>query len=149
MPDDPRKPVEKVGIVGDIRIETAYFFPSSDLTQEQVAHQQKNTKNGGEPSNLCDQTPEAVQEPQKILEPSPGINLNPNISTHATTLSSCQEHLAQVKVSLHRIYRSTSGTTSQVSKSDLRNLINLLSNADELINQVWQEMCEEEDGYEP
>ncbi len=127
MPDDQRKPVEKIGMVGDIHIETAYFFPASDLSQEQAAHQQENTQNGEDPSNLCEQSPELSQEPQKILEPSPGINLNPNISTHANALSSCQEHLAQVKVSLHRMYRSNSGTTSQVTKSDLRNLINLLS----------------------
>ncbi|NJL56425.1 hypothetical protein HC928_15535 [bacterium] len=101
----------------------------------------------GEKLLIClGKSPEPSQEPQKILEPSPGVNLNPNISTHATALSSCQEHLAQLKVSLHRIYRSTSGTTSQVSKSDLRNLIQLISNADELVTQVWQEISEEEDG---
>ena len=146
MPDDPKKPIEKVGMVGDIRIETAYFFSSSDSSQEQVTQQQENIQNRERSSNPHEQSPELLQEPQKILEPSPVINLNPNISTHATALSSCQENLAQLKASLHRIYRSTSGATSQVRKSDLRNLIQLLSNADELITQVWQEISEEEDG---
>jgi len=169
MPDDPRKRIEKVGMMGDIRIETAYFFPSSDLSQDpsanreeniqngenppnlheqnpELANQEENIQNGENPPNLHEQNPELLQEPQKILEPSPGINLNSNVSTHATALSSCQEQLSQLKVSLHRIYRNTSGTTSQVSKSDIRNLIQLLSSADELLGQVWQEISEEEEG---
>ena len=146
MPDDPRKRIEKVGMMGDIRIETAYFFPSSDLSQDPSANREENIQNGENPPNLHEQNPELLQEPQKILEPSPGINLNSNVSTHATALSSCQEQLSQLKVSLHRIYRNTSGTTSQVSKSDIRNLIQLLSSADELLGQVWQEISEEEEG---
>lgn len=143
MPDDPKKPIEKVGMLGDIRIEKAYFFRSSDSDVEhEQPGQQENTQDKKEIVNSCDQL---SQEPQKILESSPGINLNPNISTNATALSSCQEYLAQLKVNLHRIYRNTSGTTSQVRKSDLRSLIQLLSSADELINQVWQEISEEED----
>ena len=146
MPDDPKKPIEKVGMLGDIRIGKAYFFSSSDSDVErEQPGQQENTQDKKEIVNSCDQHIQLSQEPQKILESSPGINLNPNISTNAKALSSCQEYLAQLKVNLHRIYRNTSGTTSQVRKSDLRSLIQLLSSADELINQVWQEISEEED----
>ncbi|MBE9013180.1 hypothetical protein IQ250_23570 [Pseudanabaenaceae cyanobacterium LEGE 13415] len=144
MADDPKKPIDKVGMLGDIRIETAYFFPSPNVTQEESA-QQENIQSEERTVNSDEQAPTSPQEPRKILESSSGITLNSNISTHATTLSSCQEYLSQLKVSLHRIYRTTSGSTSQISKSDLRNLIKVLSSADELINQLWQEISEEED----
>jgi hypothetical protein len=125
-PDDSEKLAEKIGIYShEVRIETAIFTQISE------------TSNKGANEDL--------QQAQKILEPSPGLNSNQNINTHSKTLSSCQEHLSQLKASLHNIYSNTSGKTAEVTKNDLRNLIDLLSNADGLLYQVWQEISEEED----